>query len=723
MRASAKWCAAQPQATRPCTASTPASASSPPPAFPRPTWSACSSICCARTPSAWASRLPPRVVRLVLLLKAASLARGFSGAREEVVDALLELHNRDVLPVVPCQGSVGASGDLAPLAHLCLPLIGEGEVFHGGRRMPAAQALERAGMRPLQLAAKEGLALINGTQVSTALALDALLGAERLFEAAVIAGALTLDAARGSDGPFDPRIHAVRGQPGQIAVRRRPIARCWRAARSGSSHLKNDDRVQDPYCLRCQPQVMGACLDQIRCAAQVLLREANAVTDNPLVFADTGRDRLRRKLPRGAGGARRRRAGPRHRRDRRDQPSGAWRCWWTPWCRACRRFSRRSPGLNSGFMIVHVTAAALASENKSLAHPASVDSLPTSANQEDHVSMATFAARRLQPMLRNTGAHRRHRAAGGGPGHRIPAAAAQRARARRGAAPGAQPLAGDDAGPQPGVRHRGGLPPGGSRRSRPPRAPGPAVARRAAAVFGPVGQPRPRGAGAMSTSSALFARHALLPSGWARDVLLQWDAAGSLCAVVPGSQRPAGIQEAAGPGAAGHAQPALARFPARLRRPHGISRAGAGQLLELANADVPLRRGDHAGPARGHRDRSVRGNAGGRLHQRVRVPLPASRRARPSLRRRRRALAAAPASCRPRGHRLDAIAGAVPGQRLRRHATARGPAALHPQHRLHAAPAGAAAAPMSGARSAPGPGAAFTASRAAGEPGANAWPA
>jgi histidine ammonia-lyase len=186
--------------------------------------------------------LPARVVRLMLLLKAASLARGFSGAREEVVDALLELHNRDVLPVVPCQGSVGASGDLAPLAHLCLPLIGEGEVFHGGVRMPAAQGLERVGMRPLQLAAKEGLALINGTQASTALALDALLGAERLFEAAVIAGALTLDAARGSDGPFDPRIHEVRGQPGQSQC-----AQAYRTLLAGSeirrSHLKNDDRV------------------------------------------------------------------------------------------------------------------------------------------------------------------------------------------------------------------------------------------------------------------------------------------------------------------------------------------------------------------------------------------------------------------------------------------------------------------------------------------------
>src|SRR3954470_15833492 len=231
--------------------------------------------------------LPDRVVRLVLLLKAASLARGYSGVREEVVDGLLALYNRGVLPVIPAQGSVGASGDLAPLAHLCLPLIGEGEAFFRGERMPATSALKQASIAPLQLGAKEGLALINGTQVSTALALDALLAADRLFEAAVIAGSLSLDAARGSDGPFDPRIHAVRGQPGQI-----DCAAAYRSIMVGSeirrSHLEDDDRVQDPYCLRCQPQVMGACLDQVRYAAQVLAREANAVTDNPLVFADGG---------------------------------------------------------------------------------------------------------------------------------------------------------------------------------------------------------------------------------------------------------------------------------------------------------------------------------------------------------------------------------------------------------------------------------------------------
>jgi histidine ammonia-lyase len=344
--------------------------------------------------------LPARVVRLILLLKAASLARGYSGVREEVIDGLLALHNRGVVPVVPAQGSVGASGDLAPLAHLCLPLIGEGEAFFDGKCIPGGQALERAGLKPLQLGAKEGLALINGTQVSTALALDALLSADKLFEAAVIAGSVTLDAARGSDAPFDPRIHAVRGQPGQI-----DCAAAYRAVLAGSeirkSHLEEDDRVQDPYCLRCQPQVMGACLDQMRYATQVLVREANAVTDNPLVFADGQAlisrgnfhaepvalvcDALAVAIAEIGAISERRVA------MLVDTVASRLPPFLTP-----------EPGLNSGFMIVHVTAASLASENKSLAHPASVDSLPTSANQEDHVSMATFAARRLQPMLRNT---------------------------------------------------------------------------------------------------------------------------------------------------------------------------------------------------------------------------------------------------------------------------------------------------------------------------------
>ena len=375
--------------------------------------------------------MPERVVRLVLLLKAASLARGFSGIREVVIDLLLALYNQGLSPVIPCQGSVGASGDLAPLAHLCLPLIGEGEVFYQGQRLPAAEALAKAGLAPVKLSAKEGLALINGTQVSTALALDALLATDRLFEAAVISGAVTLDAARGSDGPFDPRIHSVRGQPGQI-----DCAAAYRALTAGSqirqSHLEGDDRVQDPYCLRCQPQVMGACLDQMRYASQVLVREANAVTDNPLVFAN-----IQTSFQADAADP----ALPGRQRSSLEGETTAGGCGGElisggnfhaePVALACdalavviaeigaiteRRiamlvdtvasrlpaFLTPEPGLNSGFMIVHVTAAALASENKSMAHPASVDSLPTSANQEDHVSMATFAARRLQPMLRNT---------------------------------------------------------------------------------------------------------------------------------------------------------------------------------------------------------------------------------------------------------------------------------------------------------------------------------
>jgi histidine ammonia-lyase len=325
--------------------------------------------------------------------------------REEVVDALLAVHNAGLVPVVPAQGSVGSSGDLAPLAHLTLALIGEGEMWHEGGRVPAAGALRSAGIAPLALEAKEGLALINGTQVSTALALHALLEFESVLESALVIGALTVDAARGSDGPFDPRIHALRGQPGQIDV-----ARYYRALLAGSairrSHLQGDDRVQDPYSLRCQPQVVGACLDQLRHAALVLVREANAVTDNPLVFAgadDGGDDAVVSggnfhaepvALAADAMAVAIAEVGAiAERRIAMLIDAGVSRL---------PPFLAAEPGLNSGFMIAHVTAASLASENKSLAHPASVDSLPTSANQEDHVSMATFAARRLQPMIANT---------------------------------------------------------------------------------------------------------------------------------------------------------------------------------------------------------------------------------------------------------------------------------------------------------------------------------
>jgi len=344
--------------------------------------------------------LSPPVVRLMLALKAASLARGYSGVREEVVDTILAVANAGLVPYVPARGSVGASGDLAPLAHMTLALLGEGAMLQDGKPVPALDLLRQAGIAPLTLGPKEGLALINGTQTSAALALHALFCFEPVLESALVIGALTVDAARGSDGPFDPRIHALRGQPGQIDV-----ARYYRGLLGGSeirqSHLDGDDRVQDPYCLRCQPQVVGACLDQLRHAAKVLLREANAVTDNPLVFAQDGAmvsggnfhaepvalvaDGMALAIAEVGAIAERRIA--------MLIDSGVSRL---------PPFLTADAGLNSGFMIAHVTAAALASENKSLAHPASVDSLPTSANQEDHVSMATFAARRLQSMIDNT---------------------------------------------------------------------------------------------------------------------------------------------------------------------------------------------------------------------------------------------------------------------------------------------------------------------------------
>ena len=424
--------------------------------------------------------LPAPVLRLMLALKAASLARGYSGVRPEVVRALLAVHDAGLVPFVPCQGSVGASGDLAPLAHLTMALIGEGEFVEFDSasptisvRRPAADVLRLNGIEPLVLQAKEGLALINGTQVSTAIALHALLSFEPVLEAALLVGALTVDAARGSDGPFEARIHELRGQPGQIDV-----AQYYRRLLSGSairkSHMDGDDRVQDPYSLRCQPQVVGACLDQLRHAALVLVREANAVTDNPLVFADKADDegherersdaialgeaeagrppgpdkaddeRHERELsnrialgeaeagrPPGRPKAGRAPSGGSDQRERGGTILSGGNFHAEPVALACdamaiaiaevgaiaeRRIamlidagvSRLPPfltadaGLNSGFMIAHVTAASLASENKSMAHPASVDSLPTSANQEDHVSMATFAARRLLPMIDNT---------------------------------------------------------------------------------------------------------------------------------------------------------------------------------------------------------------------------------------------------------------------------------------------------------------------------------
>lgn len=339
-------------------------------------------------------------VRLVMAMKAASLARGHSGVRPVVIDTLLAVLNAGIVPRIPVKGSVGASGDLAPLSHMTLALMGEGEVRVDGRVLPAAAALQAAGITPLTLAAKEGLALINGTQVSTALALHGLFLAERLLEAGSLTGALCVDAAKGSYAPFDPRIHALRGQPGQIAS-----ATVTRALLEGSairqSHVVNDERVQDPYSLRCQPQVMGACRDLVAQAARALLIEANAVTDNPLVFPATGEvlsggnfhaepvafaaDTLALALAEIGALSERRIA-----------------LLIDSTLSGLPPFLVDNPGLNSGFMIAHVTAAALASENKSHAHPASVDSLPTSANQEDHVSMATYAARRLETMADHT---------------------------------------------------------------------------------------------------------------------------------------------------------------------------------------------------------------------------------------------------------------------------------------------------------------------------------
>jgi histidine ammonia-lyase len=343
--------------------------------------------------------LDDTTVRLVMALKIASLARGFSGISWPVVEALTKLLEQRVYPCIPAKGSVGASGDLAPLAHLAAVLLGVGSVRHDGQIRPAEEGLAISGLAPMVLGPKEGLALLNGTQVSTALALEGLFAAEDVFAAAVVAGSLSVDAAKGSDVPFDPRIHAVRGHPGQS-----DIARIYRTLLEGStirqSHL-DCTRVQDPYSLRCQPQVMGACLDQLRYACQVLLREANAVTDNPLVFPDEGEvlsggnfhgepvalaaDAIAVVIAEIGALSERRTA-----------------LLMDPAMSGLPAFLVQEGGVNSGFMIAQVTAAALASENKTLAHPASVDSLPTSANQEDHVSMATFAARRLLEMADNT---------------------------------------------------------------------------------------------------------------------------------------------------------------------------------------------------------------------------------------------------------------------------------------------------------------------------------
>ena len=345
--------------------------------------------------------LPDAVVRLILALKINALARGHSGITMAVIDALLALLEHEVYPVIPAQGSVGASGDLAPLAHLGTVLLGIGQVRARGALLPAAEGLRLAGLLPLKLRAKEGLALINGTQVSTALALAGLFGAEDVFAAAVVAGAMSVDALKGSDSPFDERIQEVRGQPGQIAV-----AREYRALIAGSairaSHL-DCSRVQDPYSFRCQPQVMGACLDLIRNCSVTLEVEANAVTDNPLLFVEAGdvlsggnfhaepvafaADTLALAIAEIGNLSERRMA-----------------VLVDPKMSGLPAFLVENSGVNSGFMIAQVTAAALVAENKTIAVPCSVDSIPTSANQEDHVSMATHGARRLRNMVDNAAA-------------------------------------------------------------------------------------------------------------------------------------------------------------------------------------------------------------------------------------------------------------------------------------------------------------------------------
>lgn len=338
-------------------------------------------------------------VALIMLLKINNLAQGYSGIRLELINALITLYNKQIYPCIPAKGSVGASGDLAPLAHLALPLLGEGEVRVAGEIISAAEGLKLAGMQPLELAPKEGLALLNGLQASTALCIEAFFACEKLFNAAVISGSLSVDAASGSDVPFDDRIHKARGHQAQ-----RDVAARYRALLSGSpireSH-RDCTRVQDPYSLRCQPQIMGAVLHQMQFVEQTLQVEANAVSDNPLVFAEQGdvlsggnfhgeivamaADNLALAIAEIGANSERRIA-----------------------LLIDKNFSGlpaylvKDGGLNSGFMIAHVTAAACASDNKALAHPHSVDSIPTSANQEDHVSMATNAARRLMVMVDNT---------------------------------------------------------------------------------------------------------------------------------------------------------------------------------------------------------------------------------------------------------------------------------------------------------------------------------
>ena len=344
--------------------------------------------------------MPAHIARLMMTLKLLSLGRGASGVRWRVIEQLQDMLAKGVTPVVPNQGSVGASGDLAPLAHMTAVMLGEGEAEFDGKVMPGAAALKAAGLEPIELTAKEGLALINGTQFSTAYALAGLFEARRLAEAAVVSSCLSTDAIMGSTAPLQPEIHELRGHRGQIDV-----AAAMRALMEGSeireSHREGDTRVQDPYCIRCQPQVTGAAVDLIRQAGRTLETEANAVTDNPLVLEGAGiivsggnfhaepvafaADTLALAIAEIGAIAQRRIAMMVDPALSFDLPP----------------FLTPEPGLNSGLMIAEVTTAALMSENKHLANPCSTDSTPTSANQEDHVSMAAHGARRLERMNRN----------------------------------------------------------------------------------------------------------------------------------------------------------------------------------------------------------------------------------------------------------------------------------------------------------------------------------
>jgi histidine ammonia-lyase len=343
--------------------------------------------------------LSDEIVALILLLKINALAQGYSGIRMDVIDALCAFYNAQVYPCIPAQGSVGASGDLAPLAHLALPLLGEGDMRYKGKIITAMEGLTIAGLKPFEFGPKEGLALLNGLQVSTALCVYAFLRSEWLFETAIFAGSLSVDASKGSDVPFDARIHNVRGHQAQCDV-----ASMFRELLAKSAIRESHrecPRVQDPYSLRCQPQIMGAVLHQMQFVGQTLQVEINAVSDNPLVFSEQGdilsggnfhgeiiamaADNLALAIAEIGANAERRIALLID-----ENFSGL------------PAFLVKDGGLNSGFMIAHVTAAACASDNKALAHPHSVDSMPTSANQEDHVSMATNAALRLHAMIENT---------------------------------------------------------------------------------------------------------------------------------------------------------------------------------------------------------------------------------------------------------------------------------------------------------------------------------